>query len=318
MKNITIELYESKKEYGKKLAYFLGREKDSPFIVKLFLDHPAADSGDPGDIAAVSSDLWPLYRETFRGRSVVILDEDGTCSEQGIKTIYKYQSARKIYRLLLDCSLEQKGQSGAYVRGFDDEFELISIFTPCPTRESSEQVLSMCADMNASARILYLNFEPVSAFWKLTGRLFPSEDDGIPGEELSPDIPGMSELLYYIRQYHGNIGPRIQTLALKGIFDFLMPPENTAELPELTAADWNCLIDSVRDDTGYQCLVLDFGASLPPKAAALRSSSIRVISSGTVWEEILTDRFREIMILSAEEISPEKISICGIGRQAHE
>lgn len=307
MKNITIELYENKKEYGKKLADFLGREKDSPFIVKLFLEHPAAYAGHPGDIAAVSSDLWDIYRETLRDRDVIILDEDGNGSVQGMKSIYKYQSARNIYRLLLDYSLEQKGQTGSYMRGFDAEFDLVSIFTPCPSREMTEKVLSMCANMNLQSKVLYLNLEPVSAFWKLSGMLFQEVQD--ERDELSQDAPGLSELLYYIRQYHSNIGPRVRTLAVKGVFDFLMPAEATSELAELGEEDWNCLIDSVRDDTDYQCLVLDFGASLPPKAAAKRSSSIRIFSSGTVWEEILADRFKAVLERCVQDLSTDKVTI---------
>ena len=102
-------------------------------------------------------------------------------------------------------------------------------------------------------------------------------------------------MIYYLKQYSDSTVSRVSSLICPGRPDYIRPPELISEIYELTQAEWEDFFETVRDDTGYEILLLDFGSAVPPTSVLTLCSRILILSRDNAWEQKLIASFRAIL-----------------------
>lgn len=281
MKHITISILENMEVYGSRLAAYLSQHENSPFIVQLYLEHPIrGEKWRQADAILMTSSLMDTYKDMLEGNTIIILDEDGRGVEGG-EFVYKYQSASVIYERLLSFCIDRGGKrifEGGRVK---KDFAIYVIHTPARGERVTGSVLTMCRRQEAAHRVLYMNLEQIPYFGELLGESGRRE--------------GMSDLIYYVKQHKQNIGTRIGMMAVKEEFDYLVPAAAPAELNELDSEEWQYCLESIRSETDYEKVFIDFGMSVPVEAVLNACDQLLVIHGGGQWEKGLMMKFRQIV-----------------------
>ena len=283
LKNLTLSILENEAAYGRRLADYLSSHEGSPFNIQLFLEHPAAaDRLSCGDVTLVTSSLWQVYRNALKETPAVLLDEDGSRQDGASFSIYKYQSAENIYKSLISFCIDNSGKRLLGNSPLRRDFKADVLFVPAPGGDNSLKIQDMIREMAANKKILYISMEQVPSLTHYPPECRSREE-------------GFSELIYYLKQYRENIGARICAIAAEGAYDCILPPALISETYELTGSEWKCFFDALKDETGYELLLLDYGTSVPPTDVLAQCSQITVVSSGSSLETELTENFRLIL-----------------------
>ena len=309
MKNLTLDIYDTQRVYADRLADYISRMPDSPFIVKVHVDAAAepAVSTVPG-ICLITSSLWEKCRRVRERSDAVMLDETGKSREEGVPIIYKYQSAADIYRVLLDYCMENDLRPAVSVRGMRRSYELWLIYVPCGSRRRSEEVLELCRMQSEKTRTLYINAEMVTNFTALTA---PSAHEAQEIHD-EPEEAGLSELIYYMKQYKGSVGMRVDMIARRaGELHYIPPAANGREIPEISGEEWSMLNAGIRDETEYGTAVIDFGPNVPPAQLLEQCSRIIAVSGRSTWEMQLIEKYRQMIQETAGSEAAEKIEMRG-------
>jgi hypothetical protein len=281
MKTINISILENMEIYGKRLASYISRYDESPFSVRLYLEHPVqTEAWQKADVILISSSLLQMYEAKTEDGRLLILDEsgDGLNDERHV-FIYKYQSAELIYQQLLHFCVEKSNKNIIRNGKGKKEFVLTGVYTPVRGERSMRSVLAMCRSMAVHCKVLYLNLEQVTVFWEY-----------LEGDDRQE---GLSELLYYVKQHKRNIGTRIEMMTVKEAFDYLLPTAIPAEIDELTEEDWLYFVNALKIETAYEKVIVDFGTSLPSAVFLEACSDLLIISDESAWEEKLVGQFEK-------------------------
>lgn len=301
MKNVTVAMLENREIYGERLAAFISRQRDSPFNVQLFLEHPVLpEQWKKADVILMTSSLEEVYREYINSEQLIVLDEEGKEYDNGNTAIYKYQSAAIIYGFLLQFCMDKSGKrlTGSGRQG--KEWMLIGIYTPVGGEKISSSILSLCRRMAEEKHLLYMNLEPVPVFQELL-----AENNG---------REGISELIYYIKQRSRNLGARMGMMVIKRDFDYLLPAATPIEIGELNEEEWQFCLDSIKNETDYERVIVDFGPSVPPAVLLDVCTKWLIIGENAPWEMRMIRQFRKILKRLADrdfdgkivEIRPEE------------
>lgn len=282
MKNMTVVMLENREIYGERLAAFISRQEGSPFNVQLYLEHPVpAEQWKKADVILMTSSLSALYEKNMCGSRLLILDEEGKGFENDHTAVYKYQSAAVIYTALLEFCVDKSGKKLLGNGRLGKEWVIMGIYTPVGGEKKTDAVLSMCRKMAADQRLLYLNLEQVPVFQELLGENDRQE--------------GISDLIYYVKQHSGNLGIRFGRMVIRKEFDYLMPAATPAEVGEMNAEEWRFCLESIRNETDYEKVIVDFGSSVPPVVLLELCTRWLIIGEGTPWEQRLIRQFRKIL-----------------------
>ena len=279
MKNITVGIFETLPVFGKRLAGYISGFDRSPFIVCLYLEHPAADLLQLPDVMIVTGSLWPVYRELAGGRPVLLLDEEGTASgTEGPVTIYKYQSAAAICRALTDLCLAQGRWRMAAGDAKAGSFEVWGIYTPARTARASREVENYLTALAGRFKTLCISLEPV-----YTGQR--REDEG----------GSFSEVIYFLKQKKNGLGSRIAMMAAAGVYDLILPAALFSEVMDLSQEEWERLLEALREETSYERIVFDLGSGMVPAALFGCLTQMKLLRREDPWEMEIAGRMRQLL-----------------------
>lgn len=302
MKNITVAMLENRVVYGERLAAFISRQEESPFNVRLYLEHPAPpEQWIKADIILMTSSLKEIYEKYLDKIQLFVLDEEGNGYDGSSQSVYKYQSAALIYKALIEFCMDRSGKRLMGNGKSGKEWMIIGIYTPVGGEQITSAILSLCRRVAEERKVLYLNLEQVPVFQALLGENERRE--------------GISELIYYVKQRSRNLGARLGMMAIKGDFDYLTPAATPFEIGELNEEEWQFCLDRIRSETDYERVIMDFGASVPPGILLDMCSRWLVIRKKKPWEQQLVGQFRQILNCltdrefegKIEEIEPEEV-----------
>lgn len=281
MKHLTVSILENMEVYGSRLAAYISQHEDSPFTVRLYLEHPVqGEVWKQADVVLITSSLTDTYKNISEGSPIMILDEDGKGAEGDEQSVYKYQSAFLIYERLLGFCMDRSGKRIMGNGRMKKEFVINVVYSPGRGKRVMEGVLMLCRQWAGQSRVLYMNLEQVPVFQELLGDSGRQE--------------GMSDLIYFVKQRKQNIGARIGMMTVKGEFDYLLPVDIPAETSELNEDDWKYCMESIRDETEYEQVVIDFGASVPFAEILSMCTKLIIVHGEGQWEKQLTGRFRQM------------------------
>ncbi len=280
MKNITVGIFEKVPDFGKRLAGYISGFDRSPFIVCLYLEHPAADLLQLPDVMIMTSSLWPVYKELADGRPVLILDEDGAAGgSEGTISVYKYQSAAAIYLALTDLCLTQgRWRIGPGDAGMKS-FEVWGIYTPSRSARTVRDLENYLTALAERSKTLCINMEPV-----YTGQVAEDEDGS-----------SFSEVIYFLKQKKSGLGSRIAMMASSGVYDLIRPAAVFSETMDLTRDEWECLLDALRDETAYERIVFDLGSGMVPETLLCCMTRMILLHHEDPWETQITGRMRQVL-----------------------
>lgn len=294
MKHITVIILENAEVYGSRLASYISQHEDSPFIVQLYLEHPVQeDVWRKADAILMASSLMGTYKNLFEESRVIILDEDGKSMEGDGQLVYKYQSAAMIYERLIGFCMDRSGKRIIGNGRMKKEFAVDVIYTPVGGERVTGSVLTLCRQWAAQSCVLYMNLEQVPMFETLLGESDRQE--------------GMSDLIYFLKQRKQNIGARIGMMTVRGEFDYLLPACTPAENGELNVEEWQYCLESIRDETDYEKVIFDFGASVPFAEILNMCTKLIIVYGEGQWEKKLIGRFRHTIKRMMGEDFVEKI-----------
>ena len=294
MKNRILLILEKRKSYGERLAAFIGRQEYSPFNTQIYLEHPISDEKwKKADAVLITSSLMEIYGDKMEEDNVFILDESGQLSGVEERSVYKYQSAGVIYQRLMEFCVEKGSIYPNDRRSGKQECVCAGMYRPVNSESSFMKGLDICRQKGKTGNLLYLNFEPVTIFERY-----------MEGEKKQE---GISEMIYYVKQRSGNLGMRIEMMAVKGQVDYLASAVMPGEVWELDEDDWRFCLDILCRETGYAQIVLDFGGMMPPETVLEICDKWYVIGEASTWSEQLTERFLEIAGKVTESAFAEKV-----------
>lgn len=280
MKNITVGIFETVPDFGKRLAGYISGFDRSPFIVYLYLEHPAADLPKLPDVMVITSSLWPVYRETAAGRPVLLLDEEGTAPRgEGPVTIYKYQSAAAVCQALTDLCLNQGKWRMAAGDAKAKAFEVLGICTPPRSARTVRDVEGCLTALAGRGRTLCISMEPV-----YTGQLREDEDSS-----------SLSDVIYYLKQKKAGLGSRVAMMAAHGAYDLIRPAAFLSEVMDLSQDEWERLLEALREETAYEQIVFDLGSGMVPEALFGCLNRMMLLRREDPWEMEIAGRMRQVL-----------------------
>ena len=291
MKNIRLGIYETVELYGKRLAGYISGLPRSPFIVSLYLEHPAREPEQACDVMIVTSSLWPLYKGDGGELPVLVLDEDGRMPQsENCLILYKYQSAAAIYEALTDLCLN----AGRWRMTLGDTgkkpLQVWGIFTPSRCKETVRDVENYLAAVGSQAKTLRISLEPV-----YSGQVPADGSDG-----------SFSDVIYFLKQNKTGLGSRMTMMAREGPCDLILPAPVYSEVMDLKTGEWEQLITALNEETEYGQVIFDFGSGPVPEALFGCLTHMKVLHRDEAWENEIAARVCQ-MLRAFED--PEKDSV---------
>ncbi len=186
--------------------------------------------------------------QKLEGRPVVgkkILLCEGAWKEEAPECLYvqKYQSAEKLLCQISAMLWQEKGEEKAYVP--DHAAELIGIYSPVHHEGQMLFSMTMAQILGEEQKVLYVNLMEHSGFYGLTGVEAP--------EDIGDLIYGMMQTghdfltgLHKVRQSYRN-------------FDYIPPAVNPEHMSEISMALYEQLLMALKNRSGYDIVMVDFG-----------------------------------------------------------
>jgi len=242
-KNICVCDVES--DYSYQLMETVNARKTGPFFIKAFTTPETLLSHlreEETEILLISPAFYTREIESLEVPYVFFLTEGISATEDTRPSINKYQKSDDLIRAVLK-GYDQSDDS--FPRNADQPAELIGIYSPLHRIGKTSFALALGQEIARKRRTLYLNLESCSGFSDLIG------------DESDIDL---SDLLYYARQDGGLLSRQIAaaTRTLQSL-DYIPPARISADLMEITAEEWNYLLDQLEKGGVYESIVIDFG-----------------------------------------------------------
>ena len=246
-------LFDPETEYAVRFMEYISRKGSIPLEMHVFTDYDRAKTyimGGRAEILLVSERVmsdeisgWPVER-------IIILSEKAVREpDERYPHIYKYQSSNDVVREVMafygSAAAEAEKPAGE-ITGPD--LRILGVYSPAPNATASSFALALGQLLARSRPVLYMNFEGFSG---LSGLFHESFEENI------------SDILYSMRQEEKNTAAKIlQVVRRVGEMDYIPPCLSGQELSGIVFREWEKLFEIVRQETGYEYLVLDLGGGL--------------------------------------------------------
>lgn len=225
----------------------------------------------------------------------ILLREEGILPEyQCVPNIYKYQSVERIFVQISNLIWEENGPSDHRVEG--KQARLIGIYSPVHYADQMIFSMTMANILGENERVLYLNLQENTGFCKVT--------DTDAREDIGDLVYGMMQTdhdfytgLHRVRRNFGNI-------------DYIPPAGNPEHLSEITQNLYEELFLELKNRSGYDVVVVDFGTVFLGFAEILPVfEALYCIELPGVRNRYRVEEFFEYL---AREGNQEQLKICPI------
>lgn len=251
MTQLKIALIDEEEAYLKQLKGYLLRKRETFLNIhtfsgaKAFLD---CREHTEFDAVVMTKGVWEaLYNPKASGKQIFLLEESGGLPFSDCLFVKKYQSAENLLGQISAILWQEKNRNRSVF--FEHPAELIGIYSPVHHEDQMLFSMTMAQILGEEQRILYVNLMEHSGFYQLTETEI-SEDAG--------------DLIYGMMQkeYDFTVGMRRISRSCKN-FDYIPPAVNPEHLSELTGALFEQLLLELKNCSGYDVVILDFGRIFP-------------------------------------------------------
>jgi len=244
VKNSQLIICDREERYVERLADYISRKTDSPFIVSIYTNIDSlSDINGKGCMLLISSSLLCDELEQLGIDVTTIILNEGNLGKEYAKhlALMKYQSAEKIYNFLLNIYLERNDnlpyRNGIVVKS---DTQLLGVYSPIGRIGKTEFAMQLSKEMSNQYRVLFITMEEFSTL--------PS------GEE------GLSDIIFCFKENKNNVVSKIEKSVLRedGI-DFIPPATCIFDVRELAKEEWIAFFDELIKYSEYERIIIDFG-----------------------------------------------------------
>lgn len=198
------------------------------------------------DLLLVSSTVLTMEIRNISAENLVVLAEEQGEEIEGLPCVYKYQAPEELLRKTFElCEREEPQIKGKLNK---EGMEIIGIYSPVGRTRSTTFALTMGQILAENKSVLYLNLETFAGFEQMFSEQYERT---------------LSDLLYFGRQEQTDL-----QLKLRGIvrriqkMDYVPPVFCPEDLQGTSLSEWLELFRKLKEQTGYQILLLDIGEAI--------------------------------------------------------
>ncbi len=193
----------------------------------------------------------------------------------GVRTLFKYQPADII---LHEIQVLAGGGRGDFLEGVPSDLEVIGVYSPVNHEMQVPFSVLSAAILSENRRVLYVNYMQFSGFLKTFG--FFGEHD-------------MGDVALRLRKGKLTAEDFLRSVYDTERFSFIPPFLNPEQLEEVTEEDFLALLEFVKKETGYETVIIDFGAGVRSLAQMLGicSSIYCILKTGYFYQEQANEFF---------------------------
>ena len=196
------------------------------------------------DAIVMTKSFWEvLYRERSQTKQIFLLEETGRLPCKGCLFVKKYQSAGNLLGQISAMLWQEKKEDQKNI--FEKPAELIGIYSPIHHEDQILFGMTMAQILGEGQKVLYVNLMEHSGFYRLAET------------EISEDI---GDLIYGMMQKECDFTVGMQRISRTyKNFDYIPPVANPEHLFELTKALFEQLLLELKNCSGYDVVIIDFG-----------------------------------------------------------
>ena len=235
---------DSETEYAYQLVDYLSNKKGFPFQVQLFTAEDTLREyvkNHPISVALIAQkDYKGEIKDGFIDH-IFLLEEDKETENPELKSFYKYQSAEKLIKELLDWIAGEGILGKTIIDG--KELKLIGVYSPVGKCLKTSFSIVLGQILSKKHKVLYLNMESYSGLEKLLQKDFSTD---------------MSELIYYLQNSKEKFIYRMGSMTTcAGGLDILPPFDSYMDFISVSQEEWISLFREIERGSDYEYLILD-------------------------------------------------------------
>ncbi len=247
MIQLNIAVLDEEQKYLEQLQAYLIQKREMFFKVRTFVSAASfLACGERDDFHAVVM-TYPFLHEVegYTANAKLILLNDGRIPKSAaqISNLDKYQSAEKLFKKISALLWQEEMSGEDYLMG--EETGLIGIYSPVQYENQMLFSLTMAQILGEHQKVLYVNLLEHSGFYTLTG--IQAEED-------------VGDLLYGMMERNHEFATGLHRIRQTYLnFDYIPPAVNPEHLSEITRPLYEQLFLALKNQSGYDVVVIDFG-----------------------------------------------------------
>lgn len=249
MNNGTVIIFDEEKQYANHLMNYISNKKEIPFQTIAFTkEEKLIDylEDNKADILLISVHSMKEKYSTLNAKQIVLLSEGRAPSEySSYPFIYKYKSAEKIVREIIEKYIEINKGDNLLIVSEDNKAKVIGIYSPIGRSGKTTFALTLAQIISERMKTLFISLEEFAVFQE--------------GMEAS-STGNLADLMYYFKQNPETVSIKLQAIVQNiNSLDYILPVYYSRDLREVNTKDWESLISAVAASNNYKCIVLDIG-----------------------------------------------------------
>lgn len=187
-------------------------------------------------------------------QKICLRESKGKLLNESDLSIFKYQSVEAIIKEIL--RLYEGNKEVAFLDNLGNKTLILSVCSPTQEASTSRVALSLAYEYAKDKRTLFLSFDPF-----LTTKAFGMREE----------TQGITDLIYYGKQKHPNFPLKIKSLLnQKNGFDYIIGVVHWSDISELGEDEAKYLMNEIKDNLGYEVIVIDVGMFVNMTTALLQ------------------------------------------------
>lgn len=247
MIQLKIAFLDEEEEYLKQLNGYLVRKKEVFFKVWTFSNQEAfltVKDTVEFDAVVMTYPFFVLFEGNMPETKKILLHEgDREFLADSCAWVYKYQSAEKLFAQISALLWQEDVEIKAHVT--EKLTELIGIYSPVSYEGQMFFGMTLAQILSEQKKVLYVNLMEHSGFYQLTKT------------EVFEDV---GDLFYGMMQQEHDFGTSLHRVRQSyRDFDYIPPAANPEHLSEISKPLFEEFLMSLRNCSGYDVVIIDFG-----------------------------------------------------------
>lgn len=243
MGKAKLAICDSDKTYAKNLYEYARKHYSDIYEILLFQSAQVLEeylNENLIEILLISDDLMYLQEISKQpGYTIYLTTETG--GDISGNSIYKYLPAHGIFQIIM--SLCTAKQTATLMEEGTGKVKVIGVYSPIKRCFQTTFALTLGQVLATKCKTLYLNFESYSGFYKMECQRVGTD---------------LLDLLYAAEMNPESFNYRVSSFAEHiGNMDYIPPVKVYSKYAEISAEQWINLIQSIRNRTNYEYLILD-------------------------------------------------------------
>lgn len=267
-----LAILDSEELYAKRLTEFLNHQEDPVFFAQAFTSFQSLQEFAQKHtikVLLLHTGCWNEEIMDLKAERIVFLSDGIVPAEfPKLPVLYKYQAADSLLLALLNCCADMRiGRTRA--KGM--AAEVLTVYSPVKQSVNTCFAVVMGMELAKNKRVLYLSLEPFSAF---------------PGFYETVNHHNLSDLMYFLKQENDEVYGELKNSVFKiRNLDCVMSAQAPLDIQSFSKEDWEQLLTVLKENAGYEVLVLEFGEEVRGFMDLLNKSDFVYLPvKNEIWE----------------------------------